>query len=300
MDDDNGGAGDALSLRKQLEQHLDELPVLPTVVSRLMTLDPDGRDYFDNVLELIESEPNFAARILAAANSAASAPSSPVTTLPGAIARLGAGGASRLVIAISITRVFVPRDDWEKSLWRHAIQVAVTTRALAESSSDPEIDPSEAYVCGLLHDVGRFVMFQEAPDQLRQIDEGDWDTPEKLVSQELAICGITHAELGAMACAKWGLPPAIEQMVRHHHRSDPALAGTTPDKLAALVRVADLAMFPSAMPGTPGLAEADDGSIVHLAGRLPPSIGLTMAELRELIVATTDAAEATCIELGVS
>ena len=89
-------------------------------------------------------------------------------------------------------------------------------------------------------------------------------------------------------------------MVRHHHRSDPALAGSAPDKLAALVRLADLAMFPSAMPGTPGLAEANDGSIVHLAGRLPPSIELTMAELRELIIATTAAAEETCVALGVS
>ncbi len=300
MADNTGDAAHAPSLRRQLEQHLDDLPVLPAVVTRLMALDPDGRDYFDNVLELIESEPNFAARILAAANSAASAPHSPITTLSGAIARLGAGGASRLVIAISVTRVFIPRDDWEKSLWRHAIQVAVTSRAMAEASTDPSIDPAEAYVCGLLHDVGRFVMFQEAPEQLRQINEGGWDTPERLVSQELAICGITHAELGAMACAKWGLPPSIEQMVRHHHRSDPTLAGSTPDKLAALVRVADLAMFPSAMPGTPGLAEADDGSIVHLAGRLPPWIELTMAELRELIVATTDAAEETCVALGVS
>lgn len=186
------------ALRERLQRHLDELPVLPMVLVRLLALDPDDEHLPDRVVSLIESEPNFSTRVLAAANSAASSPVAHITTLPNAIARIGTTGASNLVLTIGVTRVFVPRDDWEWSLWRHALQVALAARAL-------------------LHDIGRFVMFQEAPDQLREIDEGTWDSPEQLVSLEREICGVDHAELGALACHVWGLPDEIVDVVRHHH-----------------------------------------------------------------------------------
>jgi putative nucleotidyltransferase with HDIG domain len=265
-----------------------------------MTLDRSRRDYFDRVLELIEAEPNFAARILATANSATSAPLVPVTTLATAIARLGGAASANLVLAASVTHVFVPQDDWEKSLWRHAIQVAVTSRAMATRGSDGSVDPQEAYACGLLHDIGRFIILQEAPDELREIDEGSWDAPDALVRKELAICGVTHAELGAMACEKWGIPYLIEEVVRHHHQVDPASAITPAGKLTAIVRVADFAMFPVALPGTPGIAEAPGSVLLELAARLPSFVALNVDELRRLIDETTAEAETTCEALGVA
>lgn len=287
-------------LRSRLEQHLDDLPVLPAAVTKLMTLDRSRRDYFDRVLALIESEPNFAARILAAANSASSAPLVPVTTLATAIARLGGATSANLVLAASVTRVFVPQDDWEKSLWRHAIQVAVASRALATRSNDSAVDPQEAYACGLLHDIGRFILLQEAPDELREIDEGSWDAPDALVRRELSICGVTHAELGALACAKWGIPHLIEEVVRNHHQVDPTSAITPAGKLTALIRVADFAMFPVALPGAPGIIEADDATLRDVADRLPPFVELTDDELRRVIGTSTAEAEGTCETLGVA
>ena len=291
------GAG----LRRRLEAHIDRLPVLPQAVARLLSLDPADDGYFDDVVLLLESEPNFAARVLMAANSAASAPTNPVSTLQGAVARIGSRGASNLVLALSVTTVFVPRTPWEQSLWRHGVQVAHAARALATLAADPHLDPEVVYATALLHDIGRLVMFQEAPEQLQQVDEGDWDTPAALVEQELAICGMSHGEIGALACSRWRLPEPIVSAVRHHHDPLPATFETAADKATAITRLADLAMFPSAMPGSPNLAESLDAEQLRaaLGPYLPPFLEVAAHRLHALVQTTAADADAACRALGI-
>lgn len=272
-------------------------------LANLLALDPGSEGYFDDVIGILESEPNFAARLLVAANSADSSPVQPVTTLAGAVARIGSKGATNLVLALSVTKVFVPRDPWERSLWRHGVQVAHAARLLAQQAPPEEgLNPDEVYACALLHDLGRFVFFQEAPDQLRAIDEGDWDTPQALVEQELAICGLSHAEVGAMACAKWGLPEVIGRSVRQHHDPLPDRLSTQEEKVVALVRLADLAMFPSATPDSESLDEAFDaaGLAAHLESRLPPFLNLSGPQLVQIVAQAGTEADEASQTLGIS
>lgn len=286
------------ALRERLQHHLDELPVLPMVLVQLLALDPDDEHLPERVVSLIESEPNLSTRVLAAANSAASSPVAHITTLPNAIARIGTTGASNLVLTIGVTRVFVPRDDWEWSLWRHALQVALAARALAAHARPAVVRPDEAYAAGLLHDIGRFVMFQEAPDQLREIDEGAWDSPEQLVSLEREICGVDHAELGALACHVWGLPDEIVDVVRHHHDRAGSQGPVAP--LANVVRTADLAMFRFAMTHEGGYADADIETVARdLTPKLPAFVHLTPTELHDLIRSVNAEADEIAKVLGI-
>lgn len=267
-------------LRVRLEARLDTLPVLPAVIARLVELDRRSDRYPEELCRLVESEPNFAVRVLSAANSASSAPVEPIASVRGAIARLGGQAAADLLLALSIARVFVPQDDWDKSLWVHALQVAHAARELATCVRFPDVTPEEAYLCGLLHDVGRFVMFQEFPSNLRRVDEGNWDSPRQLVEMERAICGLAHTELGLQACRKWGVPSIVAQVARDHHGPLDRPAATTAERATDLVRFADFAMFPSAMPGRAGLDIDNDvtaGSI--LVRRQPRGINLPAHEL---------------------
>lgn len=291
----------SIELQRRIEEHLDQLPMLPMAVTRLLALDPSDDEYAAQVVEILEGEPNFAARILKAANSAFSWPADPITTLSHAIARIGSIGAVNLVLAMAVTRVFVPRDPWEQSLWRHAVQVAHAARMLARKGGVADVNPEEAYVVGLLHDVGRFVLFQEAPDYLRSIDEGHWDTPDTLVDEERAICGLNHAEIGSIACEKWGLPTRIEQAIRSHHDPLPETYDSVDAKLTALVRLADLAMFPSALPDSPShhATMDDDEFDDFLAPKVPPFVDLDAAGLRRLISEAAAAADDACEALGI-
>jgi putative nucleotidyltransferase with HDIG domain len=204
----------------------------------MLSLDVRSERWFEELVDLVGHEPTYAARVLAMANSAAYGGTTPITSIPDAVLRMGASTVTQLVVALSVVRVFVPAQAWERSLWTHAITVATTARALAcRVDLGGGFRPDDAYLCGLLHDLGRFLLFQEAPDAFRRIEEADWSNPADLVAAEVAICGMDHAALGAAAARRWKLPDAIVEVVARHHRKsvdrDPL------SKLVSLIQAAD-------------------------------------------------------------
>ncbi|MCA9609350.1 MAG: HDOD domain-containing protein [Myxococcales bacterium] len=250
---------------------IDRLPVLPMVVARLLSLDPEDEGYFEQVRRLVATEPTYAVRLVRAANTVETTARQQVQTLPVAMVRLGARRVSSLIVSMGVVRVFVPRNAWEKSLWVHAVQVASGARHLARLARDPDLDPEAAYLAGLLHDIGRFLLFDIAPEELRQVDEADWADPQALVEAERAIVGMDHAELGAIACERWGMPESIVSIVRHHHGCpcDPRLGGGL-SRLGELVAVADTAMFGSLKHGVPPLSEMPlEEAMIRLDRALP-------------------------------
>jgi HD-like signal output (HDOD) protein len=92
-------------------------------------------------------------------------------------------------------------------------------------------------------------MFQHAPADLRRIDEGTWSTPDELIAAETAICGLNHADLGALACESWGIPELVVETVRHHHDRAEGEPASAVERVAHLIAVADLLVFPSAALG---------------------------------------------------
>jgi len=215
---------------ERLESRIDQLPLLPDVVVGLLRLDPLADDYFDRVAALIRSDPAFATRLLRYANSASLAATRPVSTIDQSLMLVGCKGAVELGLGHSAMRVFVPSHDWERDLWRHAFDVACLMQAFSSSVATRPMDAHKAYLFGLLHDIGRFILYLEAPEALRRVDEMAWSTPQELINAETAICGFTHAELGYLAIRKWRLPDELAEVVRYHHLlpDDPRLATLRP------------------------------------------------------------------------
>lgn len=287
------------TLRRRLERKIDDLPVLPSVVSQLMGLDPSSARYFEDVERLIGSEPSFLARVLSSANSASSAPRSPITTLDAAILRIGARNAASLVLSAAVTRVFVPRSDGERALWQHALDVATLARRLARHVGGGSFAPEELYAAGLLHDVGHFVMLQEAPDQLDRLVGLEWRSAEELTRYERAIFGLTHADIGALACARWSLPSVIVQIVQQHHHPLSEPQGRTA-MMTALVQLADHAMFPSLRPGNEELERTRAERIEQLhVERAAPLIGLALDDFEREIDLAHEESESVCRALGI-
>ncbi len=200
------------------ELRLHELPVLPAVVVRLMSQSPDSEELFDEVLDVARQEPGFALRVVRMANSAMSSPASPIETLERAVVRLGANHVADLLTTVAITRVFVPRTVGERSMWRHAIEVATASQAMIRSNPVEGISPEHAYLAGLLHDIGRFVLFDQASDLIQKVDDLSWTTPHELIEAEREVCGTDHAEVGSQVCAHWSVPESIVSIVKNHHR----------------------------------------------------------------------------------
>ncbi|MBI1194875.1 MAG: HDOD domain-containing protein [Gammaproteobacteria bacterium] len=209
---------------KDLSEHLEDLPLLPAVVARMLNFGRDDDDYFEKVLPLAEQDPAFALRIVRLANSTAFKARNQINDLHSAVARIGAYQVAALVTSMAVMQIFVPNEKDARNLWLHSIQVAIIARKLAQKYGIGNHDV--AYLSGLMHDIGRFILFDIASAELRRVDETGWQTPQQLVDAEQQMLGIDHSELGWEICKKWMMPEHVSTIVRrHHHPNHESLQG---------------------------------------------------------------------------
>ena len=222
----------------EIVARIEDLPILPGVVVRMLKVDTGAENYFEEVVSLATEDPLFAVEVLRAANSWGSAPRNPIVSIPEAAARLGTKWILDKVASLGVRRVFVPVNAEQRRLWSHSIDVAILTGELSDANG---FDPELGYVAGLLHDLGRFVMFEETPEQLGEVERAGWTTPARLVEAEKFVCGYDHIDLGVLTAERLGLPDPLPQIIRFHHTPPPELTALEPDerKLIAALQAAD-------------------------------------------------------------
>ncbi len=231
-----------------IQAQLGELPVLPSLVMRLVTLDMDSEQAFDEVVSIAEQDPTFASRVLALANSASMAPSVEIHSIAQAVSRIGAWKIAELVASMALMDVFVPRGEAGKALWIHSLETAVAARTLARlqqaDGTRGTVNPQEAYLLGLLHDIGRLTMLQlgdaAACELAMTIDEGAANGT-LLVANERGLLGYDHAELGGLAAERVGLPARLCELIRRHHDAGEETAEANLGEAAGLLRLVQMA-----------------------------------------------------------
>lgn len=226
-----------------IEERLNFLPLLPSVVCELINLDQDSDDFYEKMAKLTETDPPLAARVLAIANSASAAPTKPITNIQEALIRVGVGTIISLITTLSVAKIFVPNKPEHKAIWQHSIETAIFARFIASHMPSLQVDKHLAYTCGLLHDIGRFAMFEISAKSVEVIDSKGWNSPIELPQVEQHILGFTHAEVGYKAAVKWQLPKEVQNLIRYHHRYNISMIDKAPDSfknLVILVQYADL------------------------------------------------------------
>jgi putative nucleotidyltransferase with HDIG domain len=255
---------------ESLESRLEQIAMLPSVIAHLAALDLDSPTATDEIVALIRSDPPLALRLLRLANYRSS-DGDGIDTIPGAILEVGAHNLANLILALSVVEVFVPHTRAQRNLWIHSIQTAMAARRLAVLRPDMRLGMEQCFLAGLLHDIGRFVIFEHRPEEMAQIDEANVADPRQLVAAELEACGFDHAALGHEVCRRWRLPETVSEMVRVHHmygearrRIPPEVAG-----LVRLVQEADCVSFGLLRNLTSSFPSAADRNR-SIAASLPP------------------------------
>jgi putative nucleotidyltransferase with HDIG domain len=225
----------ARAVSGSVARRLKELPVLPTAFGEMIALDPAADDFGERVEAIAMREPALAARLLSVANAALLGSQSAIKSLDTAIVRMGSRRVAALVTSFAAVRLFTPTSEAQRDLWRHALSCAVAAGEIA-ARSGLDVEPQQAYVAGLLHDIGRFVLVDDVP-----ADEGaafvpDWSRDPGPCALERAAVGTDHAEIGLAAAREWRLPRELWAAMRVHHQHDD-LAGVVPEHVGRLVRV---------------------------------------------------------------
>ncbi len=225
--------------RTELRHRLDALPSLPLVAVEILSADPEAEDYFERILHLAARDRRVTTHVIRCANSAFNLPPAPIVSLPRAVARLGTQQCAELVLALAIAEVLPPRSEMQRLLWIHSLQTALFARMFCQHAHGSECHFNQAFLCGLLHDIGRFVQTEVAPADLTVIDDMHGPAPQERVDIERRTLGYDHALLGWHVCKAWSLPPAIGNVVRDHHEAHYPSAETAPT-IVGIVQWADL------------------------------------------------------------
>lgn len=226
------------ALKQKLAGKL-SLPSLPDVITKLQKkLREPGVGMKDLGAEL-GNDPPLTARVLRIANSAYYSLSVPVLDVSHAAAILGLDTMNSLLMQIGVMDVyehlerkppFDPRHLWEHSIFTAQVAASFPTRLQRFISKE------ELYVCGLLHDIGKFVLYDHLRDEYLECVHQS-QAAGSLNAVEKASFDFTHADVGALVAERWGLPEQAVRAIGGHHDYR-GLAGTDP--VVAIIALANV------------------------------------------------------------
>ncbi|MEM9398619.1 MAG: HDOD domain-containing protein [Verrucomicrobiota bacterium] len=205
-----------LSIQDHLDQGHLELPVLPEVATKVVQLCSNPDSTPGEIHDLIRRDQSLAANLLRISNSAMYSPGFEIKTLEQAVSRLGFKRVKEATLIISCEgRVFqVKRYETQvRQLFRHCLAASAFAEEVARQGRR---NVEEAFLCGLMHDIGCPVLLQFVAD-LEKKQQTTYD-----IEEVLPVVSHFHANVGGMLAERWNLPDRLAEAIRYHHTPDEA------------------------------------------------------------------------------
>ncbi len=265
-----------------LVSEVDKLVTLPEIYYRLVSALESKVYNLSDIAALLSTDPNLCARLLRMANSAFYYFPARIESMEGAIGAVGLRQLREMVLATSLLEVFngVPIEQVDmRKFWVHSVAVGVMSRAVARHAGLPQA--GRFYIPGLLHDIGRLVLYLKLPDMMSKILEMASSLPDTLYTLEQQQLGYNHADVGGRLLALWKMPQSIYEAVSYHH--DPAQAQEFA-QLASAVHIAD------AWVNCQALGSSGESSKVPICNEAMQLLSLQEDELEGIWVMVADEA----------
>lgn len=212
-----------------------DLPPLPAVVVELMN-NLDKEETGSRLLaEKIAQDQALTAKTLRLANSSFYGMQRKVATIQQAIAIVGFDSIHTLVTAAAVIGHFSEGGQSTfnfNAFWRHSIVTALCARALAHHL---KVDQDQAFIAGLLHDIGRLALVSQAPQSYQKVIAYRASRDCSLIDAERAVLELDHAQVGRALAEHWKFPASIQKTIEDHHAPRKSETGS----LVPLVHVAD-------------------------------------------------------------
>jgi len=240
-------------LRATVLDYLDDprrLPPVPTVIQEASSMMNDGRSGAADLARVVGRDEAITAQILRIANSAFYGMSGRIRTLSQAITMLGFEQLRILLLGTYLFESRTIRDDrfaaCRRAVWRHSMTCAGWAREIAATTHHEPVE--EAFIAGLLHDIGKVVLAAIAPAETHDALRLSLTEGLDSVEAERRILGIDHTETGGILAEHWKLPNILRGCISQHHSfSFMSIEGRSdhPDeklrRVLAIVRVANIA-----------------------------------------------------------
>jgi HD-like signal output (HDOD) protein len=188
----------------------DKLPIMSTTAMDFMNLAKDPDASVEEMARIISRDQVLAVRVLKLANSPFYGHAGRVRSLLKALMMVGLNATKSIVMTSVMRDLLRSSDEFEQSLWRHSTASALTAKATANAVNYRY--PEDAFVAGLIRDIGLLVLYRVTPRVIKEIcKKGGASTLE----EENAVFGINHCQLGMEICRRWNFPEEIVQVLAH-------------------------------------------------------------------------------------
>ena len=210
----------AAEVKRDIERKLNaselEAPTLPHVANKILQISNDPAVGMEEIQQVVQGEPFIAGKVLSLVNSAFYSGRQRVGSLKQALVFLGLKTLRDIIFSVSLHQKIFKAKRYENLMegnWAHSIGSATASGLIAERL---RVEKESAYLCGLLHDIGRTVLLHSIV--------GIEDTTLK--GKELGEESVTvliddfHELVGGYVAVKWKLPPNMIESIKMHHHPD--------------------------------------------------------------------------------
>jgi len=208
---------------KLIVNRIHNLPTPPLVFTQVNKVIKDPKTSAYQIGAIISEDPALSAKILKLTNSSFYGIPRTINSVKQAIIILGLDVVRSLVLSASVFDSFAKNYKIDKNyldwFWRHSLSVASMARIISRTKNFPSLlEAEEAFSAGLLHDIGKLVIFSHLSDEFIMIRSASQkDQTRQTWKIENEILGFDHSMVGEFLAQKWNLPKELGGAIRYHH-----------------------------------------------------------------------------------
>ncbi|MFQ5506906.1 MAG: HDOD domain-containing protein [Planctomycetota bacterium] len=196
---------------------IDNVPVVPRLYQELTAALTDPDVSVDEIAAIVEQDMGIATRILQLANSSLMGLARDLSSMKAAIPYLGINILKTLTLALEVFQQFEGLPGSLVSIEEEQAHAYLVARIARKMLADKEL-AEQAYMAGMLHDVGTLVLAAQAPESYVRVSAAASSADRPLFRVEQAILEVSHSEVGGYLLGLWGLPYPIVEAVANHHQ----------------------------------------------------------------------------------
>ncbi|MCP5048639.1 MAG: HDOD domain-containing protein [bacterium] len=197
-----------------------QLPTIPELYAQFNKMLENPMTSNKKVADLLKKDPSMVTKTLKLSNSALYAKRQEITSLTNAITFLGMETLKNMILQISLVREFqfenesIPRFKIS-TFWEHSLATAYFSTIIVKKFNLPPGD--HYYIGGLLHDIGKLVVYQYYPEKFEEIIIDQVENKRLDFEAEMDVLGVNHTDIGVFFAEKWKFKPLIAEAIGSHH-----------------------------------------------------------------------------------
>jgi putative nucleotidyltransferase with HDIG domain len=269
---------------RKLFKDISDLPTIPAIVSKVVTLLDNQEGNPDEIADLILSDQVLAARVIRVVNSPLYRTNNPIVSVKRALLFLGFKSVREMILTSYFVDGFNQKEQPfdMKMFWLHSFSVGAIARRIARMVDYQDVE--KAYLVGILHDIGKVFLGHYCKEWYGKMLESIKNTSFTTYEAEYEFFGTTHCEVGLCLAQRWNFPAAYCDVISYHHASERA---TEDPLLTAIVSLADFYCLSHgtadsvAQASIPGVSEENSWNVFKqlASDKLTPSLEHFLSDL---------------------